>query len=145
MKPDDSTVSSQKVDEAESEERGSFGGPKKDPRWLWQAIDHHPGTVRAYVFGRRTEEVWLGLRRLREPFGLTRYYTDYWGADERHLVPAGHCPGKRNTQQIARQHLRLRTRINRLVRQTICFSQSTQVHAIVSGWFGNRYEFGLAV
>ena len=145
MNPDDITVSIQKVDEAESDERWSFVGTKKEPRWLWQAIDHHPGTVLAYVFGRRTEEVLLGLRRLREPFGLTRYDTDYWGADERHLVPAGHCPGKRNTQQSERQHLTLRTRINRLVRKTLCFSKSTQVHAIGIGLFVNRYEFGIAV
>jgi insertion element IS1 protein InsB len=145
MNPDDITVSIQKVDEAESEERGSFVGTKKEPRWLWHAIDHHTGTVLAYVFGRRTDEVLLALRRLREPFGITRYDTDYWGAYERHLVPAGHCPGKRNTQQIERQHLTLRTRIKRLVRKTICFSKSTQLHDIVIGLFVNRYEFGIAV
>ena len=27
-------------------------GKKAEPRWLWHAIDHHSGTVLAYVFGR---------------------------------------------------------------------------------------------
>jgi insertion element IS1 protein InsB len=80
-----------------------------------------------------------------EPFGLTRFYTDHWGAYERHLDPAMHSPGKRNTQKIERKHLTLRTRIKRLVRKTICFSKSIQMHDIVIGLFVNRYAFGLLV
>ena len=30
------------------------------------------------------------LKALLEPFGLTRYYTDYWGAYTRHLDPEQH-------------------------------------------------------
>src|SRR4249920_3247513 len=54
--------------------------------------------------------------------------TDHWGAYTRHLDPDVHSPGKRNTQKIERKHLTLRTRIKRLVRKTICFSKSTQMH-----------------
>src|SRR6266704_3174090 len=108
----------------------SFVGHKGNPRWLWHAIDHHTGKVLAYVFGRRKDEVFLQLKALLEPFGLTRYYTDYWGAYTRHLDPDEHCPGKRNTQKIERKHLTLRTRIKRLVRKTICFSKTTQMHDI---------------
>ena len=75
----------------------------------------------------------------------TRYYTDYWGAYTRHLDAADHSPGKRNTQKIKRKHLTLRTRIKRLVRKTICFSKTTQMHDIVIGLFVNRYAFGRAV
>src|SRR5437773_9918771 len=74
------------------------------------------------------DEVFLQLKGLLEPFGLTRFYTDYWGAYARHLDPDVHCPGKRNTQKIERTHLTLRTRIKRLVRKTICFSKTTQMH-----------------
>ena len=41
--------------EAEMEEMWSFVRHKGNPRWLWHAIDHHTGTVLAYVFGRRKE------------------------------------------------------------------------------------------
>jgi insertion element IS1 protein InsB len=123
----------------------SFVGHKGNPRWLWHAIDHHTGKVLAYVFGRRKDEVFLRLKVLLEPFGLTRYYTDYWGAYTRHLDPDEHCPGKRNTQKIERKHLTLRTRIKRLARKTICFSKTTQMHDIVLGLFVNRYAFGRAV
>ena len=131
--------------EAEMDEMWSFVGNKGNPRWLWQAIDHHTGKVLAYVFGRRKDDVFLQLKALLEPFGLTRFYTDHWGAYTRHLDPEVHSPGKRNTQKIERKHLTLRTRIKRLVRKTICFSKSIQMHDIVIGLFVNRYAFGRAV
>ena len=131
--------------EAERDERWSFVGNKSNPRWLWHAIDHHTGKVLAYVFGRRKDEVFLQLKALLEPFGLRRYYPDYWGAYTRHLDPDRHSSGKRNTQKIERKQLTLRTRIKRLVRKTICFSKTTQMHDLVIGLFVNRYAFGRAV
>ena len=89
--------------------------------------------------------MFLQLKALLEPFGITRYDTDDWGAYTRHLNPDEHNQGKRNTQQIERKHLTLRTRIKRLTRKTICFSRSIQMHDIVIGLFVNRYEFGLLV
>jgi insertion element IS1 protein InsB len=135
----------QRVDAAEVDEMWSFVGKKTEPRWLWHALDHRTGKVLAYVFGRRKDEVFRQLQALLEPFGITRYYTDSWGAYERNLAPDIHSPGKHNTQQIERKHLTLRTRIKRLVRKTICFSKSTQMHDIVIGLFINRYEVGLSV
>jgi len=106
---------------------------------------HHTGVVLAYVFGRRKDAVFLQRKALLEPFGLTRFYTDHWGAYTRHLDAEVHSPGKRHTQKIERKHLTLRTRIKRLVRKTICFSKSIQMHDIVIGLFVNRYAFGLLV
>jgi insertion element IS1 protein InsB len=134
-----------RVDEAEVDEMWSFGGKKQEQRWLWHAIDHRTGEVLAYVFGRRQDEVFLRLKALLEPFRITRFQTDYWGAYGRHLDPEAYHPGKRNTQNIERKHLTLRTRIKRLVRKTICFSKSIEMHDIIIGLFVNRYEFGLSV
>jgi insertion element IS1 protein InsB len=133
------------AEEAEVDELWSYVGRKHEQRWLWHAIDHRSGKVLAYVFGRRKDEVFLKLKVLLEPFGITCYYTDYRGAYTRHLEADEHQPDKRNTQKIERKHLTLRTRIKRLVRKTICFSKSTQMHDIVIGLFVNRYEFGLRV
>jgi len=79
------------------------------------------------------------------PFGIRRFYTDGWGAYRRHLDPHRHVVGKRRTQQLERKHLTLRTRIKRLVRKTICFSKSVQMHELVIGLFINRFEFGVSV
>ena len=129
--------------EAEADEMWSLVQRKNNQRWLWHAIDHHSGKVLAYVFGRRQDEAFLKLKALLEPFGITRYYTDYWGAYTRHIDADQHVPGKRNTQKIERKHLTLRARIKRLARKTICFSKSIQMHDIVIGLFVNRYEFGV--
>ena len=91
------------------------------------------------------DQVFLQLKALLKPFGITRYHTDDWGAYTRHLDPDEHNLGKQHTQQIERKHLTLRTRIKRLTRKTICFSRSIQMHDIVIGLFVNRYEFGLQV
>jgi len=145
LNPADVTVELGRAGEAEMDELWSFVGRKPNPRWLWHAIDHQTGKVLAYVFGRRKDEVFIKLKALLEPFGLTHYYTDRWGAYTRHLDPETHTAGKRYTQKIERKHLTLRTRIKRLVRKTICFSKSTQMHDIVIGLFVNRYAFGRAV
>jgi insertion element IS1 protein InsB len=143
LQPDEVDVMIQRVEEAEVNEMWSYVGKKREPRWLWHAIDHRSGQVLAYVLVRRKDEVFLKLKALLEPFGIMRYYTDYWGAYMRHRDAEEHQAGKCNTQQIERKHLTLRTRIKRLVRKTICFSRSTQMHDIVIGLFVNRYEFGL--
>jgi len=45
----------QRVEEAEVDEMWSYVGKKREPRWLWHAIDHRSGHVLAYVLGRRKE------------------------------------------------------------------------------------------
>ena len=72
------------IEESELDEMWSFVGKKTNPRWLWHAIDHQTGQVLAYVFGRRTDEVFLQLKALLEPFRIQKYCTDGWGAYERH-------------------------------------------------------------
>ena len=132
-----------KVKEVELDEMWSFISSKKRPRWLWEALDHQTGRIVAYTFGRRADRVLVKLKALLAPFGSRRFYTDGWGAYHRHLDPQLHVVGKRRTQQLERKHLTLRTRIKRLVRKTMCFSQSIQLHEIVIGLFINRCEFGV--
>ena len=127
---------------SELDEMWSYVCKKANPRWLWHAIDHHTGKVLAYVFGRRKDNVFLRLQQLLEPFGITKFYTDGWGAYERHLDPAQHQVGKENTQKIESKHINLRTRIKRLMRRTLCFSKTERMHDLVIGLFINRYEFG---
>jgi insertion element IS1 protein InsB len=130
---------------SELDEMWSYVYSKACPRWLWHAIDHHTGKVLAYVFGRRQDEVFLRFQALLKPFGITKFYTDGWGAYERHLDAEQHQVGKENTQKIESKHINLRTRIKRLVRRTICFSKTERMHDLVIGLFINRYEFGRSV
>jgi insertion element IS1 protein InsB len=127
---------------SELDEMWSDVRSKASPHWLWHIIDHHTGKVLAYVFGRRQDDVFVKLQTLLEPFGITKFDTDGWGAYERHLDAAQHTVGKEHTQKIESQHINLRTRIKRLVRRTLCFSKTERMHDLVIGLFINRYEFG---
>jgi len=51
------------------------------------------------MFGKRMDEVFQKLKALFELFGIRRYYTDDWGAYERHLDANKHEVDKRNTQK----------------------------------------------
>jgi insertion element IS1 protein InsB len=131
--------------EAEVDEMWSYVQSKTQQRWLWWAINHETGEVLAYVLGTHQDEAFLELKALLEPFGITQFYTDDWGAYTRHLDLGLHTVGKRNTQKIERKHLTLRTRIKRLARRTICFSKAVLMHDVVIGLFINRFAFGLLI
>jgi len=143
--PEKIEVKLERTIESEADEMWSFVGKKADQRWLWHAIDHESGKILAYVLDARKDRAFLRLKALLEPFGITKYYTDDWGAYARHLPEKVHEVGKRNTQKIERKHLTLRTRIKRLTRKTICFSKLEKMHDIIIGLFINRYEFGVCV
>jgi insertion element IS1 protein InsB len=142
LNPSDGAVElRQHIEDSEWDERWSFVGSKAQQRWLGYALDHKTGKMLACVLGGRKGAAFLKLKELLEPFGITRFYTDDWGAYERHIEPEKHIVGKENTQKIERKNLTFRTRIKRLVRKTICFSKKILMHDIVIGLFINRYEF----
>ena len=74
----------------------SFVGAKEKARWLWHALDHYTGRVLVYVLGTRKDAVFLKLKALLAPFGITRYYTDKAGVYQRQLPPGQHTVGKLN-------------------------------------------------
>lgn len=101
--------------------------------------------VLASTFATRTDVAFLDLKRLLEPFEISKFYTDEWGAYERHIDPKQHVVGKEHTWRIERKHLTFRSRLKRLTRKTICFSKTTQMYDIVVGLFINRFEFSLVI
>jgi len=143
--PQDVNVVIQPVNEAERDEMGSDVGDQGHQRWWWHAIDPRSGTILAYVLGTHTDTVFVKLKQLLAPCGMTRFYTEDWGTYQRILLPQQHTIGKKNTQKIERKHLTLSTRITRLIRKTIGFSKSIRMHDSVMGLFVNRDECGLQI
>jgi insertion element IS1 protein InsB len=123
----------------------SFVGAKARARWLWHALDHHTGRVLAYVVGTRKDAVFLKLKTLLTPLGITHYYTDKAGVYQRQLPPEQHTVGKLTMQKIERTHLTVRTRLKRLARKTLCFSPSCVMHDLLIGLYMNHVDFGCAV
>ena len=79
--------------------------------------DHATGKVLAYVLAPHENVAFLELKALLKPFEITQFFTDGWGAYQRHLDQQSHIIGKSNTQKIERKHLTLRTRVKRLARR----------------------------
>ena len=75
-------------------------------------------------------------------FHIGTVYADNNFAYDSRISPDKLVTGKRNTQQIERDHLTLRTRIKRLARKTICFSKDLEIHKAVIGTFINIFFFG---
>ena len=130
---------------AEVDEMQSFVAKKAFQRWLWHAIDHKTGTILAFVLGTREDRMFLKLKKLLKPFGITNFYTDNLKTYERNLEVSERVVSKYKMQKIERKHLTLRTRIKRLQRKSICFSKRTQMHDLVIGLYINKCEFGRAI
>jgi insertion element IS1 protein InsB len=124
------------------DDRWSCGRRNNAPRGLWHAVDHRRGTVVAYGFGRRHDDVLRKRKPLREPWGITTDATDSGGASTRPIEADQHQPGTRHTQQIERPPLTVRLRMTRLARQTRGVAKSMQMHDLVIGLFVNRSECG---
>jgi insertion element IS1 protein InsB len=93
----DMTVRLERAFEVELDEQWSYVAHKSNQRRCWYAVDHATNTLLAYVLGKRKDEMFKQLKQLLEPFGITRYYTDDWGAYQRHLDSEKHHIGKRHT------------------------------------------------
>ena len=65
--------------------------------------------------GRRQAPGFWARKALLEPFGITRAFTDGWGAYARPVEAEPHTVGQANTQQSESQHINVRTRIKRWV------------------------------
>lgn len=55
------------------DERWSYVGRKDKRRWLWHALDRETRKVLAYGFGERKDRVFLELKSLLAPFGISHF------------------------------------------------------------------------
>ena len=119
----------------------SYYHDKSHQVWLWWAVDHATNTPLAFTFGTREHKYLDELLALLRPFPIGAVYADGNFAYQSRLSADILFTGKKNTQQIERDHLTLRTRIKRLCRKTICFSKSEELHKAVIGTFINIVFF----
>jgi insertion element IS1 protein InsB len=124
------------------DEMWSFYHDKSHQIWLWWAVDHATNTPLAYTFGTREHKYLDELLSLLKPFNIGTVYADDNYAYRDKISGENLVTGKRNTQQIERNHLTLRTRVKRLCRKSICFSKDKRIHKAVIGTFINVFFFG---
>ena len=124
------------------DEMWSYYHDKSHQLWLWWAVDHATNTPLAFTFGTREHKHLDELLDLLSPFPIGTVYADNNFAYQSRLPSDMLITGKKNTQQVERDHLTLRTRIKRLCRKTICFSKREEIHKAVVGTFINIFFFG---
>ena len=124
------------------DEMWSYYHDKSHQIWLWWAVDHETNVPLAYVFGTREHKYLDALLALLEPFKIGTVYADNNFAYRERFSSDILISGKKNTQEIERDHLTLRTRIKRLCRKTLCFSKNKEIHIAVIGTFINLFFFG---
>ena len=83
--------------------RGGCGMPSLTPVEPWWRTSLGGGRLRSFCRAKSSSS--------RGVSGS--FYTEGWGAYERHIAPEQHHVGKAHTQKIERQHLNLRPRITR--------------------------------
>lgn len=123
------------------DEMWSYYHDKSHQIWLWWAVEHNTNTPVAFWFGTREHKNLDILAELLNDYNIRKIYADDNFAYSKKYGNDILVTGKKNTQQIERDHLTLRTRIKRLARKTICFSKSEVVHKAVIGTFINRFWF----
>ena len=126
----------------EMDEMWSYYHDKSHQVWLWWAVEHETNVPLAYTFGTRKHKYLDKLLSLLAPFSIGTVYADNNYAYKERLSDDILVTGKKNTQQIERDHLTLRTRVKRLSRKTICFSKDKNIHTAVIGTFINTHFFG---
>ncbi len=99
----------------------SLFGKKKYQRWLWHAIDHKTGTILAFVLGRRQDRVFLKLKKLLKPFGITEYYTDNLKTYQHHLNQEERTVSKYKMQKIERKHSFFKNKNQEIAAQNYLF------------------------
>lgn len=125
----------------EIDEMWSFYQSKKQQIWLWWLVDHKNNTPIAFVFGDKTASNLKRLLDLVKDYNIAMFYGDGNQVYSRYIPENKLTISKKNTQQIERNHLTLRTRLKRLARKTICFSKDLMIHIAVVGTFINLYFF----
>lgn len=114
----------------ELDEQWSFGGSKAHRHWLWYVFDTKRKRVVAYTFGPLG---YCAALAISDSF-IT---SDDWGSYAREIPADQHLTGKIYTQRNESNNLtlRIRIRLKRLARKTICFSRSVELHNKVIGAF----------
>ncbi|AAN43718.1 insertion element IS1 protein InsB [Shigella flexneri 2a str. 301] len=114
---------------AEMDEHWGYFCAKKRQRWLVDTYDKIRRTDVDHVFGERTLATLERLLSLLSAFEVAVWMTDGWPLYESRLKGKLHVISKRYTQRIERHNLNLRQHLARLVRKSLSFSKSVELHS----------------
>ena len=133
----------------EVDEMWSFVGSKRNPRWLWLAINRRNRHIVAFHLGGRTEfDCLIFYLKIASVYRKLRSFSDKWESYKK-VFPYDklrqECVDKSSgeTNHIERFNLTVRQRLARYVRKTLSFSKSDYWHEVVTKLFLIEYNRSL--
>ena len=131
----------------ELDEVWSFVGRKSEACWLWVALDRATRKVVAWVLGDRSEqtawELWEALPLSKLEKVEAAYCTDLWRSYDNVIPKERRATAKGETNHVERFNNTLRQRLGRLVRKTLSFSKSREMHEAALTVFIHNYNASL--
>ncbi len=144
MRPLESTLApAQESDELELDEVWSFVKRRKNKRWIWLALCRRTRQIVAFVVGCRGKKTCKRLwKAIPAPYKEAHCFADIWEAYAK--IIAQHqltqSESKANTNHIERFNRTLRGRLGRLVRETMSFSKTDDMHLVTLTLFLHDYN-----
>lgn len=140
----DTLLPAKRGDKLELDEMWSFVLHKGNDVWAWLALCRRTRQVVGWAIGKRDiqtcRRLWLSIPAA---YRKKRCFTDFWQAYAAVLPEDKHTAtdkGEGETCHIERFNNTLRQRVGRLVRRTLSFSKSEEMHWICIGLFLWRYN-----
>jgi insertion element IS1 protein InsB len=147
LKPIKDTVAPPQTPDAEAveiDELWSFVQKKSHQAWVWIAISYQSRQVLAMVVGDRSAHTCRKLwDRLPDTYKAFVVFTDFYEAYRQVIPREQHQPfgkGSGRTNTVERFNNTLRQRVGRLVRKTLSFSKSVQMHLLCLRLFVDEYN-----
>ena len=135
----DTIAKLEKGDVLEVDEMWTFGGSKKNKRWLWTVMCRRTRQIIAFVIGDHSKKSCQKLwNRIPEGYRQCASFSDFWASYDNVFPSETHqSVGKETgeTAHIERWYGTLRQRLARVVRQTLSFSKSEPWHHMFIKWF----------
>ncbi len=133
----------------ELDELWSFVLKRANKRWIWVALCRRTRQVVAYVIGDRSrascQKLW---QRIPCAYRGGHCYSDFWEAYQLVIPAEQHtAAGKETglTAHVERWNNTLRQRLGRLVRKSLSFFKSDQMHELCLRLFLHGYNLSLAL
>jgi len=133
----------------QADEMWSYVGNKKNKRWIWICMEQHSRQIVAFYVGSRdtssAQSLWDRIPEVCRIQG--KFYTDDWEPYKKVIPINQHVAilKKCKTNHIERFNCTLRQRCSRLVRKTLSFSKSEQMHVGHIKYFLCNYNLNLNI
>lgn len=109
------------------DELQTFVGRKRNPVWIWTAVNHKQAGILAWVVGDRSAATFQCLWLIVKCWHCFLYVTDGWKVYPTFIEDGDQLVSKTYMTRVEGENTRLRHYLARLHRKTLCYSKSFEM------------------